>query len=325
MKFPRRKFLRLAVGAAALSAASRIVRAQAYPMRPVRIVVGPAAGGVVDGFARLLGQWLSERLGQPFVVENRPGAGGNIAAEVVVKSAPDGHTLLMVGPSSAINATLYSNLSFNFIRDIAPVAGFSREPQLLLVNPMLPAKTVPEFITYAKANPGKLNFASVGTGSGTHLASELFKMMAGVNLVHVPYRGSGPALTDLIAGRVQMTITSAASSIENVKAGKLRALGVTTATRMQALPDIPTISDFVHGYEASVWTGIGAPKSTPSNIVDKLNREINAGLADPNIRARLSEHSGTGLPGSPADFAKLIADETERWGKVIRAANIKPV
>jgi tripartite-type tricarboxylate transporter receptor subunit TctC len=324
MKLPRRKFLRLAVGAAALPAVSQIARAQAYPMRPVRIVVGPAAGGVVDSLARLLAQWLSERLGQPFVVENRPGAGGNIAAEGVVKSAPDGHTLLMVGPSSAINATLFSKLNFNFIRDIAPVAGFSREPQLLLVNPMLPAKSVPEFISYAKANPGKLNFASVGTGSGTHLAGELFKMMAGINLVHVPYRGSGPALTDLIAGRIQLMITSAASSIENVKAGKLRALAVTAATRLQTLPDIPTMNDFLNGYEASVWTGIGAPRSTPSNIIDKLNRAINAAHADPKIRARLSEHGGAVLPGSPADFGKLITDETEKWAKVIKFAGITP-
>jgi tripartite-type tricarboxylate transporter receptor subunit TctC len=272
--------------------------------------------------ARLIGQWLSERLGQPFFIDNRPGAGTNIGTEAVVRAPADGYTLLLVGSSNAINATLYDKLTFNFIRDIAPVASI-RQPNVMLVNPSVPAKTVPEFIAYAKANPGKINMASAGNGSSSHVFGELFKMMAGVNIVHVPYRGGAPALTDLLAGQVQAIFVPVPASIEYVRAGKLRALAVTTTTRSDALPDIPTVGDFVRGYEASGFVGLGAPKNTPAEIIEKLNKEINAALADPKIKARLADLGGTMLPGSPAEFGKLVADETEKWGKVIRAANIK--
>jgi len=323
MKLPRRRFLHLAAGAAALPAVSRFARAQGYPTRPVRIVVGFAAGGAADIYARLMGQSLSQRLGQPFVIENRPGAGSNVAAEAVVNSAPDGHTLLMVGPAQAINATLYDRLNFNFIRDIAPVAGVSISANVLEVNPSVPAKTVPEFIAYAKANPGKLNMASGGNGASQHLSGELFKMMTGVNMVHVAYRGEALALPDLLSGQVQVLFGNMLSSIEYIKTGKLRALAVTTAARSEALPDVPTVGDFVPGYEASVWNGVGAPKNTPAEIIDKLSGEINAALADPRMKARLADLGGTVLPGSPAEFGRFIADETEKWAKVIRAANIK--
>ena len=324
MKLPRRRFLHLAAGAAALPALSRIARAQTYPSRPVRWVVPFPPGGVTDIVARLISQWLSERLGQPFVIENRPGAGGNIGAEAVVKAAPDGYTLYLSSSPNAISATLYDNLNFNFIRDIAPVASISISPLVMEVNPSVPAKTVPEFVAYAKANSGKLNMASNGNGTTSHLAGELFKMMTGINMLHVPYRGAAPALTDLIGGQVQVMFDVMASSIEHIRAGKLRALAVTTATRSEALPDVPNVGEFLPGFEASAWQGVGVPKNTPTEIVDKLNKEINAGLADPKLRARLADLGGTVIGGSPADFGKLIADETEKWGKVIRAANIKP-
>jgi tripartite-type tricarboxylate transporter receptor subunit TctC len=324
LKLPRRQFLHLAAGAAALPAVSQIARAQSYPTRPVHIIVGFPPGGPADIYARLIGQWLSERLGQPFIVENRPGAGGNIATEAVVKAPPDGHTLLMVAPTHAINATLYERLNHNFIRDIAPVAGIAREPVVMEVNPSVPAKTVPEFIAYAKANPGKLNYGSAGNGTTQHVACELFKMMAGANIVHVPYRGQAPALADLVGGQVQVMFDVTTTSIEYIRAGKLRALAVATATRLEVLPDLPTVGDFLPGYEASNFRGIGAPKQTPVEIVEKLNKEINSILADPNVKARIADIGGAVLPGSPADFGKLIADETEKWGKVIRAANIKP-
>ena len=322
MKRPRRTFLQMAACAAALPAVSRFAWAQSYPSRPVRIVVGLTAGSASDIVARLVGQWLSERLGQQFVVENRPGAGTNIAAEAVVRSAPDGYTLLLAASPNAINASLYDKLSFNFIRDIAPVAAISREPNVVLVNPSVPTRTVPEFIAYAKANPGRINMASAGNGTTSHLAGELFKMMTGVNMVHVPYRG-GTALTDLLAGQVQVFFPPMVVPIAQVKAGKLRALAVTTVTRSEALPDIPTVGEFVPGYEASVWFGLGAPYGTPAEIVDKLNQETNAALADPKIKARMAESGGNALAGSPGDFGKFIADETEKWGKLIRAANIK--
>jgi tripartite-type tricarboxylate transporter receptor subunit TctC len=323
MKLPRRNFLYLAAGAAALPAVSRFAWAQAYPTRPVRIVVGFAAGGAGDIAARLMGQWLSERLGQQFVVENRPGGNGNIAAEAGVRAPADGYALLMVSSANAANAALYDKLSFNFLRDIAPVASIIRAPYVMAVIPTVPAKTVPEFIAYAKANPRKLNMASVGIGSGTHLVGELFQMMAGVNMVHVPYRGAGPAFTDLLGGQVQVMYPSTVSSIGYIRAGQLRALAVTTTTRSEALPDVPTVDEFVPGYEASAWFGVGAPKATPAEIVEKLNKEINAGLADPKMKARLADLGGTALSGSPADFGKLIADEIEKWAKVIRALNIK--
>jgi tripartite-type tricarboxylate transporter receptor subunit TctC len=324
MKLPRRNFLHLALGAAALPAVSRIAWAQAYPTRPVRIIVGFAPAGAGDIVARLMGQWLSERLGQPFVVENRPGANGNIAAEAGVRAPADGYTLLMVSSANAANAAFYGKLSFNFLRDIAPIASIIRAPYVMAVNPTVPAKTVPEFIAYAKANPGKISMASVGIGSGTHLAGELFKMMAGVNMVHVPYRGGGPAFNDLLGGQVQVMFPTTVGSIGYIRAGTLRALAVTTATRSDVLPDVPTVDEFVPGYEASAWFGVGAPKVTPAEIVEKLNKEVNTALTDPNIKSRLADLGGTALPGSPADFGKLIADETEKWGKVIRAANIKP-
>jgi len=324
MKLPRRKFLHVAAGAAALPAVSREVRAQAYPSRPVRIIVPFAAAGAFDIMARLIGQWLSERLGQPFVIENRPGAGTNIGTETVVKAPPDGYTLLLAGTPNAINATLYEKLNFNFIRDIASVAGISRAPLVMAVHPSVPAKTVPEFIAYAKANPGKISMASAGIGAPSHVSGELFKMMAGVNLVHVPYRGAGPALVDLLAGQVQVGFPSMPSSIEYVRAGKLRALAVTSATRSDALPDIPTVGEFLPGYEASASYGIGAPKGTPVEIIDMLNKEINAALGDPKMKARLADLGGTPLLGSAADFGKLIAEETEKWAKVIKFAGIKP-
>jgi tripartite-type tricarboxylate transporter receptor subunit TctC len=323
MKLPRRNFLQLAAGAAALPAASRIARAQAYPSRPVRIVVGLAPGGANDIVARLMGQWLSERLGQQFVIENRPGAGSNIATEVVVRAPPDGHILLLVGATNTINTTLYAKLNFDFIRDIAPVAGIVRLPNLMMVNPSVPAKTVPEFIAYAKANPGKINMASPGIGTTPHLAGELFKMMAGLNLVHVPYRGGVPALTDLISGQVQVMFLSPAASIEYIRSGRLRALAVTTATRWEGLPDLPILVDFVPGYEAISWLGIGAPQGTSTEIIQQLNTEINAGLADPTFKARLADVGGSALSGSPADFGRLIADETEKWGKVVKFVGIK--
>jgi tripartite-type tricarboxylate transporter receptor subunit TctC len=288
------------------------------------LIVPNAAGGPQDILGRLMGQWLSERLGQPFIVENRPGAGTNIGTEAVVKAQPDGYTLLLINAASAINATLYEKLSFNFIRDIVPVAGITRDHLVMVVNPSVPAKTVPEFIAYAKATPGKINMASAGNGAPSHIAGELFKMMAGVNILHVPYRGAAPALTDLVGGEVQVYFSPMPSSIEYIKTGKLRGLAVTTATRSEVLPDIPTIGDFLPGYEASTWSGVGAPKNTSTEIVDTLNRQINAGLRDPKLKAQLAELGGMILPGSPADFGKLIAAETEKWGKVIRAANIKP-
>jgi tripartite-type tricarboxylate transporter receptor subunit TctC len=324
MKLPRRSFLNVAAGAAALLAVSRIARAQDYPTRPVRIVVGFPAGGGTDITARLMGQWLSERLGQSFIIENRPGGGSNIGTEVVVRASADGYTLLMVGAFNAINATLYDKLNFNLIRDIAPVAGIIVVPNIMVINPSVPAATVPEFIAYAKANPGKLTMALSGVGTPSHVAGELFKMMAGVDMVHVPYRGAGPALVDLLGGQVQGMFVTMSSSIEYVRAGKLRALAVTTATRSEALPQIPTVDEFVPGYEASSWYGIGAPRNTPVEVIDKLNEAINAGLADPKIKARLADLGGDVLALSPAEFGKLIADETEKWSKVIRAANIKP-
>jgi len=324
MKLPRRQLLQLAAGTAALPFSSRVAWAQPYPAQPVRILVGLAAGGSNDIIARLMGQWLSERLGQQFVIDNRPGAGGNIATEAVVRAPSDGYTLLLVGSANAINATLYDKIKFNFLRDIAPAASIARQPFVMLVHPSVPAKTVPEFIAYAKANPGKISMASAGIGSAPHLAGELFKMMARLDMVHVPYRGAAPALTDLLGGQVQLYFAGVASSIEYIRAGKLRALAVTSATRSEVLPDIPVVGEFVPGYETSVWFGIGAPRNTPAEIIDKLNKEINAGLADPNVKARFADLGNTVLPGSTADFGKFIADETEKWGKVIRGANIKP-
>jgi tripartite-type tricarboxylate transporter receptor subunit TctC len=324
MKLPhRRRFLHLAAGAAALPAVARNAWAQAYPTRPVRIVVGFPPGGGADITARLIGQWLSERLSQPFIIENRPGAGSNIATEAVVRAPADGYTLLLVGAFNATNAALYDKLNFNFIRDIAPVAGIIRTALVVVVHPSFPAKTVPQFIAYAKANPRKVNMASAGNGATSHISGELFKMMAGVDMVHLPYRGEAPALTDLLGGQVQVYFASTVGSIEYIRTGRLRALAVTTATRSDELPDIPTVDEFLPGYEASLWYGIGAPRNTPVEVIDKLNNEINAGLADPKMKARLAELGGTAFVGSPADFGKLIADETEKWGKVIRATNIK--
>jgi tripartite-type tricarboxylate transporter receptor subunit TctC len=323
MKLPRRIFLHLAAGAAALPAVSSIALAQAYPSRPVRIIAPTAPGGAPDIVARLIGPWLSRRLGQQFVVENRPGGGSNIGTEAVVRASPDGYTLLLVSNTNAINATLYDRLNFDFLRDIAPVAGIIRLPMVMVVNPSVPAKTVPEFTAYAKANPGKINLGSPGIGTPPHVAGELFKMMAGVDLVHVPYRGGGPVMTDLLGGQVQVLFGSTSLTIEHIRAGKLRPLAVTTATRWEGLPDIPTLNDFVSGYEASAEAGLGAPRNTPTKIIDTLNKEINAALADPNMKARLADLGGTVLAGSPADFGKLIADETEKWGNVIRALNIK--
>jgi tripartite-type tricarboxylate transporter receptor subunit TctC len=319
----RRNFLHLAAGAVALPAVSRIAWAQTYPTRPVHVIVPFAPAGGSDITARLIGQWLSERLGQPFVIENRPGGGGNIGTEAAVRASPDGYTLLYVTTANAINATLYDKLNFNFIRDIAPVATISRNTYVMVVHPSMPAKTVPEFIAYAKAHPRKVNMASAGTGSPPHVSGELFKMMTGVDMVHVPYRSGGPALIDLLGGQVQVYFATTVSSIGYIRAGRLRALAVTTTRRSEALPDIPTVAEFVPGYEASSWYGVGAPKATPAEIVEKLNKEINADLADPKIKARLADLGGDVLVLSTADFGKLIADETEKWGNVIRALNIK--
>jgi tripartite-type tricarboxylate transporter receptor subunit TctC len=320
----RRQFLHLAAGAAAFPAVSRTARAQTYPARPVRYIVSSAAGGTQDTLARLMGQWLSERLGQPFVIENRPGAGTNIATEMVVRAEPDGYTLLSVAPANAINATLYDKLNFNFIRDVAPVAGIMREPYVMLVHPSVSANTVPEFIALARANPGKLNMASAGRGTGTHVSGELFEMMAGINLVHVPYRGGGPALADMLAGQVQVYFSNLAPAIAYIRGGLLRALAVSTATRWEALPDLPVLGDVVPGYESSAWLGLGAPSTTPTAIIDKLNAAINDALADPVIKTRIADLGGTPLPGSSADFGKLIAEETAKWAKVVRFAGLKP-
>jgi tripartite-type tricarboxylate transporter receptor subunit TctC len=324
MALLRRRFLHLAAGAVALPTLSRLAWAQTYPTRPVRILVGFPAGGPTDIFARLVGQWLSERLGQQFVVENRAGASSNIATEAVVNAAPDGHTLLLTAPANTINATLYDKLNFNFIRDIAPVAGIVRTIYVMVVHPSVPAKTVPEFIAYAKANPRKINMASAGNGTPQHIAGELFKMMAGVDMVHVPYRGAAPAVTDLLGGQVHLMFDNMTSSIESIRAGKLRPLAVTTTTRSELLPDVPTVGDFVPGFEATARFGLAAPRNTPAAIIDTINRELNASLADPKIKARFAELGGTVIPGSPADFGKLIAEETEKWAKVIRAGSIKP-
>jgi tripartite-type tricarboxylate transporter receptor subunit TctC len=323
MNLRRRTFLHLSASGALLPAMPRAALAFDYPTRPVHIIVGFAPAGGTDIMARLMGQWLSEHLGQQFTVENRPGAGTNVATEAVVNAPADGYMLLLASLPNASNATLYENLKFNFIRDITPVAAIAREPFAIEVNPSLPVKTVPELIAYAKANPGKINMASGGVGSGNHIFGELFKMITGVNLVHVPYRGAGPALVDLLGGQVQVMFASMSSSIEYVRAGKLRALAVTTVTRSPVLPEIPTVAEFVSGYEASFWTGIGAPKSTPAEIVDKLNRQINAALTDPKVKSRLSEWGASALPGSPADFGELITEETEKWGKVVKFAGIK--
>ena len=323
MKLRRRQFLHLTAGAAALSAVSRITWAQAYPSRPVHILVGFPPGGPADILARLIGQRLSARLGQPFIVENRSGAQGQIATEAVVRAPADGNTLLLVVPGNGIANVLYDKLNFNFIRDTAPVAGISNGPLLMEVSPAIPVYTVPEFIAYAKARPGKVNFASPGNGSTIQLCGELFNIMTGVNMVHVPYRGNAPALTDLIAGQVQMMFADAPSSIEHVKAGKLRALAVTTAERSEFLPEMPTVSEFLPGFEASNWFGVAAPRNTPPEIIDKLNKEINITLAEPGIKARLADLGAAPLVGSPADFGRFVATEAEKWSKVIRAANIK--
>jgi tripartite-type tricarboxylate transporter receptor subunit TctC len=324
VSFARRRFLQLAGGAVAAATVARRAAALDYPTRPVRLIVGFTPAGATDILARLIGQWLSERLGQPFVIENRPGAGSNIGTEAVVRAPADGHTLLLIAPANAINATLYDRLNFNFIRDIAPVAGLIRVANVMEVNPSVPAKTLAEFIAYAKANPGRINMASAGNGSQQHVAGELFKMMAGVDMVHVPYRGGGPALIDLLGGQVQLYFGTTASTIEYIRTGKLRALAVTTATRQPVLPDVPTVGELVPGYEASSWYGIGAPMGTPAEIVDRLNREINAGLADPKIKARLADMGGTALTGPPAEFGKLIVDETEKWGRVVKFSGAKP-
>lgn len=324
MTLLRRRFLHLAAGAAALPALSRLAWAQTYPSRPVRIVVGFAAGGPNDILARLMGQWLWERLGQQFFVENRPGAGSNIATDAVVRAPPDGYTLLLVGSPNAINATLYDKLDFNFIRDIAPVASLIRGALVMVIHPSVPAKTLPEFIAYAKANPGKLAYGSGGVGGISHVTPELFKIMAGLDMIHVPYRGIAPALTDLLGGHVQVLFGNPALSIPYVAQGMLRALAISTATRSEALPDIPAVAEFVPGYEASSIYGFGAPKDTPAEIIDALNKEINAGLADPKIKARLADLDGSALVGSPADFGQLMTDETEKWGKVLKSAGIKP-
>jgi tripartite-type tricarboxylate transporter receptor subunit TctC len=324
MTFPRRRFLHLAAGAAALPVVPRIAWAQTYPTRPVRMIVGFAAGQAIDILARLVAQWLSERLAQQFIVENRPGAGGNLGTELVVRAPPDGYTLLVIGANNAINATLYDKLNFNLIRDIVPVAGIYRVHQVMEVNPSFPARTVPEFITYAKAYPGKINFASAGTGSVAHVTGELFKMMAGVDMLHVPYRGAAPALTDLLGGQVHVMFDNLPSSIEHIRASRLRALAVSSPTRSDALPDIPTVADTVPGFETSAFAGIGAPKDTPADIIDKLNIEVSAGLADPRMKARIAELGGTTLALAPAAFGKLVADETEKWGKAVKFSGAKP-
>jgi tripartite-type tricarboxylate transporter receptor subunit TctC len=323
MKLPRRQFLHLAVGAAALSAVSHFAWAQAYPSRPVRIIAPTGPAGAPDILARLIAPWLSERLGQQFVVENRPGSGNNIGTEAVVRAPPDGYTLLIVSSSNTINATLYDKLNFVFLRDIAPVAGLLSLPFVMVVNPTVPAKTVAELAAYAKANPGKISFGSPGIGTPGHVAGELFKIMAGIEMIHVPYRGGGAVMSDLLGGQVQVFFGTTSLTVEQVTAGKLRALAVTSATRWEGLPDVPTVGDFVPGYEATSLFGVGAPKATPVGIIDRLNREINAALEDPKLKTRLVELGGTLLPASPADFGKLVADDTEKWGKVIRTVNIK--
>jgi tripartite-type tricarboxylate transporter receptor subunit TctC len=323
MILPRRRFLCFATGATALVTVSGIARAQSYPSRPVRLIVPFGAAGGTDITARLIGYWLSERLGQQFVIENRPGAGSNIGTEAVVRAAPDGYTLGLFGAPSAINATLYDKLNFNFVRDIAPVAPIVRFPNIMVVNPSIPAKTLPEFIAYAKANPGKINMASAGSGSTPHVNGELFKMMTGTNLVHVPYRSVAAVMTDLLSGQVQLYFGTTASSLEYVGTGKLRALAVTTERRLDVLPDIPAVAEFVPGFEASAWYGMGAPRSTPDEIIDKLNKEINAGVADPEMKARLADLGGAAMTGSPSDFGKLIVEETEKWGKVVKLSGAK--
>jgi len=325
MKLPRRHFLRLAAGAAALPAVSRLAKAQAYPTRPVRWIQPMPAGGPSDTLVRLIAQRLSERFGQPFVVDNRPGAGGTLGTEAAVRAPADGHTLIGMAPSSAINATLYEKLNFNVVRDLAPVATISRQPQVMVVSPSFPAKTVPAFIAYAKANPTKISMASFGIGTGQHVAGELFKMMAGIDMVHVPYRGGASPITDLIAGQVQVMFTSPFGLIEHIRAGTLRALAVTTATRSEALPDVPPVADFVPGYDVFSWFGVGAPVSTPAGIVDTLNQEINAALADAGMKARISDMGAAPFVSSPADFRRFFADETEKWAKVIKFAGVKPV
>ena len=323
MRNPRRSFLRLAAAAVALPTLSRFARAQTYPARPVHIILGFPAGGSSDVIGRAVAQWLSERLGQPFIFDNRPGAGSNIGTEMVVRAAPDGYTLLWTTSANAINATLYDNLSFNFVRDIAPIAGVFRVPNIMEVHPSVPAKTVPEFIAYAKANPGKINMASGGIGTTAHVAGELFKMMTGVDMRHVPYRGSAPALIDLLGGQVQVMFDLLSTSIEYIRAGKLRALAVTTATRSEALPAIPTVSEFVPGYEASTWNGVAAPKDTSPEIIDTLSTDINAALSDPTIKARLADLGATVFSASPQEFSKFLGDETEKWAKVIKFSGIK--
>jgi tripartite-type tricarboxylate transporter receptor subunit TctC len=323
VSLPRRRFLHLVSGAIVLPAVSRIARAQAYPSRPVRIIVPYPPGGSTDITARLMGQWLSERLAQQFIIENRPGGSSNIGTEAVVRAPPDGYTLLVVDSAQAINATYYNKLNFDFIRDIAPVAGIVSQSMIMEVNPSVPARGVPEFITYAKANPGRLNMASSGNGNITHVSGELFKLMAGVNMLHVPYRGEAPAVSDLLGGQVQVYFAGIIGSIEYVRAGQLRALAVTTSSRSEALPDIPSLSEFLPGYEAIGWFGVGAPKSTPPEIIDKLNKEINAGLADPKLRARFAELSSPVMPGSATDFGHFIVKETEKWAKVVKFAGIK--
>src|SRR5271166_3117758 len=317
MKLPRRKFLRLAAATAALPVVSRVAWTQSYPTRPIRLIVPFPPGGSIDITARLIGQWLSERLGQQVVIENKPGAGGNVGSEMASRSAPDGYTLLLCSVANAISVTLYGKLNYDFVSDIAPVAAVSRAPNVMVVNPSVPAKTVPEFISYAKSGAAKINMASSGVGTSIHVSGELFKLLTGVNMQHVPYRGSGPMLTDLLSGQVQIAFDNLQPSMPHIKAGTLRALAVTTATRAAALPDLPTVADFVPGYEASTWNGVCAPKNTPAEIVGRLNKEINAGLADPNIKARLAEMGAWAIPGSPTDAAKLIADEIEKWGKVV--------
>ena len=324
MKPRRRQFLHLVAGVAVLPAMSRFARAQTYPTRPVRLIIGYPPGGSADMTARLMGQWLSERLGQTFVIESRPGAATNIATEAVVHAPPDGYTLLLVAPANAINVTLYEKLNYNFVHDIAPVAGLIRFPNVMEVNPSVPAKTVPEFIAYAKANPGKLNMASSGNGSTIHVSGELFKMMTGISMIHVPYRGGAPALTDMISGQVQVMFDNVPTSIEFIRAGKLRPLAVTTVQRSEVLPDLPTVADFVPGYEASAWYGVGAPKGTPAEIIDKLNSEINAILANPKTKSRFAELGASLIGGSPADFGRLVVEETDKWGKVVRFSGAKP-
>jgi tripartite-type tricarboxylate transporter receptor subunit TctC len=323
-RLERRVFLHLVTSAAAMPLLLRMAGAQTYPARPVHIISGFAAGGGVDITARLIGQWLSERLGQNFIVENRPGADGNIGTELVVNAPADGYTLLLAAVPNAVNATLYPNLKFNFIRDIAPVAGIIHVPMVMLVNPSVPARTVPEFITYAKANPGKINMASAGTGSAPHMAGELFNAMAGINMVHVPYRGQGPALADLLGGQVQVYFSTSPGTADYIRTGKLRALAVTTASQAEVLHDLPFVGNFLSGYEASQWYGVGAPRRTPVELVERLNREINAAFADGNMKARFADIGGEPLAGSPAEFAKLIADETEKWAKVVKLTGLTP-